>query len=295
MIKIGLVGGAMGFHGFAFTCIINGCDDKKVEAAKLWNPKIRLEGAKIVKVWDGKREDAEKLAEMCYVDEVCPTPEGVAENVDTVIIPDAPPYPSKHQKLAFPFLEKRIPLFIDKPLSNDVKEAEKIVAMAQENNVLLMSCSALRYSRELKEAQEEIDAIKPIITASAYGPNDLVYYGIHPLELCYTVMGPGVESVYNVGKEDRHIVRIAYKDGRTIVLQVFKDACNVFHLNLYGKKGWKSIIVKDSAYFYWNMLNHFLWMVKERKYPIPLENMLEIIKILMSAKESLETGKEVLL
>ena len=293
MIRIGMIG-VMG-HGYAFTPIINGYDAEKADAAKFWKPRLRLEGAKIVKVWDPNREKAENLAKICFIDKVCSSAEEVAEDVDAIIIPDKTPYPSDHQKRAFPLLDKGIPLFIDKPLSNDYEEARQIVTMAQENNTPIMSCSALRYARELEEASAEIETIKPIMTASVFGPGDLVYYGVHPLELCYTVMGPGVESVYNVGKEGKSIVRITYKDGRTMVLQVFKETCHVFHLNLYGKRGCKTILVEDGDYFYWNMLNHFLGMAKERKQPIPSEEILEIIKILMSAKKSLETGKEIVL
>jgi len=200
-----------------------------------------------------------------------------------------------HQRLAKPFLEAKIPLFIDKPLSDSIEEAEDIVSTAKENDAFLMSCSALRYARELEEAQKEIDNIGPILTGSAVGPGDLIYYGIHPLELAYTVMGPGIKSVQNVGRMDRNIVKIAYEDGRSLVLQVFKGIAYVFHLSLYGEKGWKDITVKDSAYFYWNMLNHFLRMVRERRPPFPPEHTLEMIKTLVSAKESLKTGKEIFL
>ena len=293
MIKIGMLGGAMSYHGRAFACILNGCDVKKWEAAGLWHPQRRIQGAKVIKVWDANEEDARRLAKLCYIDKVEKTTENMLEGVDAVILPDDGTM--RHQRLAKPFLEARIPLFIDKPLSDNIGEAEDIVSTARENDVPLMSCSALRYARELEEARKDIENIGTILTGSAVGPGDLIYYWIHPLELAYTVMGPGIESVQNVGKTDRNIVRIAYRDRRSLVLQVFKGIAYVFHLTLYGEKGWKGITVKDSAYFYWNMLNHFLQMVNERRPPFPMEHTLEIIKTLASAKESLETGKEIFL
>ena len=42
----------------------------------------------MVKVWDPHREWAERLAEVCYIPEVCDTPEGCADGVDGLIIVD---------------------------------------------------------------------------------------------------------------------------------------------------------------------------------------------------------------
>lgn len=291
MIHVGIVGGAMSYHGLTFTSIFNGCDLNKFKETKVVYPGKRILEAKVVKVWDAKRKDAESLARICYVDEVVESFGKMLEEVDAVIIPDDGTM--QHQTWARPFLERRIPVFVDKPLSSSIEEAEGIIDTAFENDALLLSCSALRYARELEEAQKDIDAIGPILTGSVIGPGDLVWYGIHPLELVYSVMGPGVESVWNIGTKDCSIVKIGYIDGRTVVLQVFKGIAYVFHMSLYGKNGWKSIVVSDSSYFYWNLMEHFVWMVKNKKNPIPLEQTLEIIKILASSRKSLERREKI--
>ena len=78
------------FHGTAFSSTYNGFDEAK---AKQWDwtfarAEKRIEGARIVKIWDPHREWAERLAEACYIPEVCETPEDCADDVDGVIIVD---------------------------------------------------------------------------------------------------------------------------------------------------------------------------------------------------------------
>jgi hypothetical protein len=122
------------------------------------------------------------------------------------------------------------------------------------------------------------------------GSENLIHYGIHPLELAYSILGPGAEYVQNIGEKGRNIVKISYKDGRTLMLLVFLDMAQIFQLNLYGKNNAVSIVVEDWDYFYWNMFDTFIRMVKEKKLPIPLYETLEIIKVLTLGMDSLEKG-----
>ena len=119
---------------------------------------------------------------------------------------------------------------------------------------------------------------------------NIIHYGIHPLELAYSVLGAGVEYIQNVGEDDKSIVKIVYKDGRQLLLLVFPEIAQVFQLNLYGKNRAITIEVEDWDYFYWNMLRHFVMMIKEKKLAIPLQETLEIIRVLTSGRESLING-----
>ena len=98
MIKLGIISAATygpayrgedvprtpgSFHGTAFSSTYNGFDEVK---SKQWewtfaSGKKRIEEAQIVKVWDPHREWAERLAEACYIPEVCETPEECADVV----------------------------------------------------------------------------------------------------------------------------------------------------------------------------------------------------------------------
>ena len=77
-------------HGTAFASTFNGFDEAEVTKYE-WTfvrAKKRIEGAKVVKVWDKERVWAERLASACHIPTVCETPEECAHGVDLAIIID---------------------------------------------------------------------------------------------------------------------------------------------------------------------------------------------------------------
>ncbi len=298
MLRIGLVGGTKIWHGMSFSEMFNGYDRK--EAVKRnWGPLYRRRVGKDVRIthiWDVKEEDAKEVAKICEIENVVNKKEEMIGKVDGVIIADD--CTMKHQRRAEPFLKAGIPTFIDKPLSPDIKEAEKIIELARKYKAPMMSCSALRYAKETEKLREGKDEIGDILTGFAIcreWQGGLVFYGIHAFELLYSVIGPGVKSVRSAGKKRKDIVIIRYKDGRDFVLAAYEEIAPLFQINLYGTKGYRNITATDSDYFYSNMLKHFVKMVKTKKEPIPPEETLEIIKVLVLGKKSRINGKEIYL
>lgn len=283
-IRLALVGGAKAFHGRAFAAIINGYDAERMSTPGWWVPQHRLEGARITKVWDPDNDAAEQLARVTGIDTVVPILETCAEDVDGVIIPDD--LSMQHQKRARFFLERHLPAFVDKPLSADVTEAQDIVQIAQAHGAPLMTGSALRYAREVEEMRAELDALGRLRTAWAIGPGELIFYGIHALELLHTVLGPGIRSVQNLGTEGQEIVHVEFESGMHATMAICQEMAYVFGLSLYGAKGWRTIQVKDSSYYYWNLLQHFVQMVRTGEPPIPPDYAVEIIRALNLAKLS---------
>lgn len=126
MIKIGIISAATygpsyrggvvprtpgSFHGTAFSSLYNGYDEA---SSKRWQwtfaaAQKRLEGARVVKIWDPHKEWAERLAATCYIPEVCETPEECMDGVDAVIIVDDGS--GEQWKYAIPSLRRGIPTF----------------------------------------------------------------------------------------------------------------------------------------------------------------------------------------
>lgn len=292
MLKIGIVGGAKHWHTRSFSEILNGYDENLARSNGFPLYRTRLEGARVTHIWDPETGQAELVAKICRIDNVLSSMEEMIGRVDGVIISDDTTM--QHQKRAFPFLEAGLPTFIDKPLSPSIEEAQLIVETARKHNAPLMSCSALRYAREVEEFIAEKEKIGEILTGISVCSGDLVFYGVHALEQLYVCVGGGVESVRNVGEEGRDMVILRMRDGRRFVLTVYRDIHYLFHMSLYGTRGWREVRVEDSDYFYSNMLRAFLQMVETRKPPFPPEETLEIIKTLVLGKRSAENGGTVL-
>jgi virulence factor len=290
MVRIALIGGASAYHCRVFASLLNDYDREGYAAAGFPHfDRPPLGGITVQAIWDPDPEAARQVAALARIPEVLAEAAEATGRVDGVIVCDD--ITMAHQKRARPFLEAGVPTFVDKPLSPDPGEAAELIALAQQAGAPLMSCSALRYARELAEARERIAALGKIRCATGTAPNELVFYGIHALELVHTVLGPGVEWVQNIGDEERAFVRCAYPDGTSIMLQVLgPGGYPGMHGCFYGEHGGVHVAVEDAAAFYSNTLTEFARMVETRQMPIPLDTTLEIIRILAAGKRSQQQG-----
>jgi len=289
MVRLAFIGGAAIYHAQAFAGLINEVDRQAWKGAGMpafdYPPLVE---AGVTAIWDPKREEAARLARLAGIPVVLERPEEAIGQVDGVMVLDD--ISLAHQRRARPFLEAGMPTFIDKPLSPDPREAAELLETAARHGAPVMSCSALRYSRELAEAREDLAALGRIVHATATGPNELIFYGIHPLELAHTVMGPGVEWVQNVGDEQCSLVRCAYPDGRSIMLQVLAPAQPGLQATFFGEKDFRPVVVTDGGCFYQEMIRRFVAMVQTRQMPIPPQTTLELMRILAGGKRSAQEG-----
>jgi predicted dehydrogenase len=290
MVRIALIGGAGAYHCRAFASLINDYDRAGYSEAGF--PHFNSEplgGIEVAAIWDPSAEEACRLAALANIPKVLDEASDAIGKVDGVMLCDD--ITMEHQKRARPFLEAGVPTFIDKPLSPDPAEAAEIIALARQSGAPMMSCSALRYAKELLEAKERIAGIGSIRCATGTAPNELVFYGIHALELVHSVLGPGVEWVQNIGDGEISLVRCSYPDGVSIMLQVLgREGWPGMHGCFFGTSGSVHIEVEDGAAYYGNMIRAFARMIETREVPIPLDTTLEIIRILAAGKQSQEQG-----
>jgi len=294
MIRIGIVGGAKSYHGLSFCQIFNGYN--RQEALKkgwkaLYEERLKKE-ARITHIWDENRKDAQEVAQICSIEKVVEKKEDMIGEIDGVIITDDGTM--KHQKRAIPFLKEGIPTFIDKPLSPDIREAEEIIELAKKCKASLMSCSALRYAKEteiLREGKEKLGEILTGLSICREWQGSLIFYGIHALELLYSIIGGGIKSVRNVGEEREDLLILTYKDGRRFIVSSYEAISPLYQINLYGTQGYRSILIQDYGYFYTRMLEEFVTMVETKIEPFPPEETLEIIRVLVMGENSRKEGK----
>jgi predicted dehydrogenase len=292
MVRLAIVGGTAIYHALSFGGLINGVAEGQT-LPEGWPAYPQcVDGARITVVWDEDRANAEKLAEVYGIDHVVDTLEEVIPLCDGVIITDD--VTRNHCRHAPIFLEHGIPTFIDKPLGPDAETAQKMVELAQKHGAPLMSGSALRYAAETEEIRANPDKLGEINLASAVGPNELFFYGVHPMELAHSILGGGIKSVQNIGTEDTDLVKVTYNDGRLLMLMVSRVAGFGFEITLYGAKGRERIVVSDGTAFYANQLRLIVQMVREKKSPIPVEGPLEVIRTLDAAKKSFAEGGSVI-
>ena len=309
MIKLGIISAATygatyrgenvprtpgSFHGTAFSSTFNGFDDAKV---KQWTwtfarAEKHIQDARVVKIWDPHKEWAERLAEACYINEVCDTPEDCAKDVDGVIIVDDGS--GEQYKYAEYPLRHGIPTFCDKPLAMTARLAKKVADLVRETGTPFMSASSLRFVPDIIALKNELSGLGDVHLATTICGNELVYYGIHALSMYYGVFGPGAVSCRNVGQPGRNIVRVRFENGRDLVLMVGEAEYMRagYQINVYGTKGWRSLM-PNLADLYYYLLEQFINMMKTGKESVPVEEEVEVIAVLEAGKRSLSENREV--
>jgi predicted dehydrogenase len=284
------------YHGTAFASTYNGYDEALVRQWK-WTfapARKRIEGARVVKVWDPDRTWAERLAQACAIPEVCDTPEACAQGVDGVVIVDDGS--GDQCRYALYPLRQGVPTFCDKPLAMTAQRAQQIAHLVRETGTLFMSASSLRFVPDIVALRDEVASLGDVHLVTAVCGNELVYYGIHALSMVYSVLGGGAVSCLNVGQPERSIVRVRFENGRDLVLIVAEGPYMRagYQISVYGSQGWRTV-TPDLADLYTYLQEQFIHMLRTGQEPVPVEEEVEVIAVLEAGKRSLVEGREVTL
>ncbi len=274
-------------HVIAFTRILNDPDDTNY-----------LPGAKVVAAYQGGSDDlptsyervegfTEQLVEDWGVT-LYDTIEELCENVDAILLTSVDG--RKHLEQARPVFEAGLPVFIDKPLAASLEDAVAIFDLAEAHDVPMFSSSSLRYYDSVVEMTEaEVGAVTG---ADAVGPcsidpthPDLFWYGIHGIEMLFTIMGPECEEVARVHTEDTDLVVGRWADGRVGTFRGIRNAHSPFRLTVYGTDGIEAQPIRGT---YRGQLKVALEMFRTGEPPISREETLAIFAFMQAAEVSKE-------
>ena len=203
------------------------------------------------------------------------------KRVDVVFLESVDGRP--HLAQARPVIAAGKPLFIDKPMAASLADAMEIFRLAKEKNVPVFSSSSLRFSSSFQEVRNKTSKFGDVKSCTAWGPYsvephhpDLFWYGIHGVEILFTVMGTGCKTVTREAPEK--VVGI-WADGRTGTY--------------LGKKGYGVDIVgtKDSGETgkyegYVPLVVEICKFFKTGIAPVSPEETLEILAFMEAADES---------
>ncbi len=300
VIKLGVVW-SLTSHFPTFACYLNELTEEcKKFFSRFTKEPIRFENARIEYAWSEDKEELKKIANPHKI-KIVDSPEDMIGLIDGALVLTRFPY--KNLEYAKPFIEARIPTFIDKPLSPNVEVAYEIVRLAIKYNTPLMSTSALRYAIELEELKKFIEQEKDIWGGNVIGPGDFrvenTLYGIHVVEVLSALFGRGVERVWANEfklKDKLHVCAcIVYKDGKTFTIHLGSPYYK-WLVTLVSKKSEKRVVIENSYEYYRRTIQAILEMITKKKTPINLMDTLEVIRICYAVQKSIEEGgREIIL
>lgn len=149
----------------------------------------------------------------------------------------------KHLEQVLPVFKAGKPVFIDKPLAGSLVDALAIDLLAKKYQVRWFSSSSLRFSPSIIRFRENEDLRKQIRGAAAWSPSslephhtDLYWYGVHGVEVLYTAMGTGCQSVSRVHTQGVDVVTGVWEGGRVGTFRGIRDGKADYGLVVFGEK-----------------------------------------------------------
>lgn len=286
-IKVGIVGTDTS-HVIAFTRILN--DPSHADS---------VPGARVVAAYKGGSADVEsshtrveKYAEELRSKwglEIVPEIAALCGKVDAILLESVDG--RKHLPQFREVVKCGKPVFIDKPLASTLADAREIARLAQQHRVPWFSTSSLRYSDAALQFRSADNQ-----GAITWGPGpteehhqlDLSWYGIHPVELLFTLMGPGCETVTRTEAANQTEVTCIWKGGRVGTVRTLRP---------YGDYG--AVVFREKQVLqsgpkmkvnYAPMLKEIVTFFQTGKPPVAPETTLEIFAFMDAAQRSKAAG-----
>ncbi|MGQ9737330.1 MAG: Gfo/Idh/MocA family oxidoreductase [Armatimonadota bacterium] len=215
----------------------------------------------------------------------------VVESVDALMVL-APDNLADHLALCEQVLPAGKPTFIDKLLSPDLSDAQKIVQLAQQYGTPITSSSALRFAVELEAMRPNLTGT--ILEAFARGMGEWMGYGVHTVALITALIGTGAMRVIDIGTSASRSLAIDYANGRRAFVEV-RDCENMWDVFpwVFGAKiggTYHVQTVKDYNGFYRNLMAMVVKFFKTGDTPVSPQESLEVVRILDAANRSQQTG-----
>lgn len=291
-------------HPYSWSAIFNGYDP--AEMAKCPFPVIPaylskqppeafgVGGVRVTHIWTDDPADAERVARASLIPNILARPEEAIGRVDAVVIPTDKGH--EHVARARLFVDAGLPVFIDKPLVDNLEDLKTFMIWQAEGRPIL-SGSCMRYAREFEPYHGSSQGLGQIRLLTITTPRSWERYGIHALEGIYPVLGPGFLSARNSGTVARNIVHFKHAGAADVVAAAIADMTGAFGvLGLYGTAGHAKAAFADTFYAFKKQLEGFVRYLRTGVPPFPFTETVELAKMLIAGIRSRdEGGREVAL
>jgi len=227
------------------------------------------------------------------VEKKCKTLEELADCVEVDFIHSC--NWDKHLRYAQPFIDRRKPVFIDKPIVGNIRDCRKIEKLVSDGAVILGS-SSVRY------AQEVVDfAVRPesergkILNIFGTAGVDEFNYAIHIVEAISAIAGIGAVSTAFVGQSriegkacETFFVKFA--EGITAAYNTFQGVWQPFEVVIMTTKGTFQFRI-DTGNVYGALLDRICdYMESGQNRLAPIKEITESIKVMLAGRISREKG-----
>lgn len=216
--------------------------------------------------------------------------EELCEKVDGVMLESVDGRP--HLEQARIVIAAGKPLWVDKPVADDLADVIELFRLAKERNVPCWSSSAMRFGMDVAGARGNAQLGK-IVACDVFGTSSwaekhpsLYLYGIHAVEPLFTVMGTGCETVRRIKTDRVDMVVGVWSGGRIGTFRDLRGGKSEFKTIIYGAEG----MATGTSSGYGPLLVEIDRFFRTGQPPVSAEETIEIYAFMSAADESEALG-----
>lgn len=221
--------------------------------------------------------------------------EALCEKVDAVLLESVDG--RRHLPEYRPIAAAGKPCFIDKPMTASLADALEIQRIANETGNRVFSSSSLRMVPEVQGVLADPDGVGEIEQVHVFSPASLeptnpglYWYGVHGVEMVYTLMGKGCETVTSFSKDKGDIVVGVWKDGRRATLSGTRLSRHDYGAVVHASKTTRAFVCNTGG-LYVPLVKSIVAFFKGAKPPVTLDTTVEMMGFIEAALRS--EGREV--
>lgn len=275
MIRVGIIG-SENSHAAAFT--------------QLFNQSGRYENIRVVGLWGEDRES--NLAQCEKFGVSCMTPEEMLGRVDAVMVTSR--RGDLHLPYVRPFVEKGMPVFVDKPFTMSVETAEELKTLIEKSGSPCVGGSSIRMVADALAMRDLAGqgavggfVYAPVNLKNEYG--DFWFYASHLCEIALTIFGYTPRSVQAAFSKTGVSAILRYEDFS--VSLGFVEGGREYGAAVITPEGvtYRNF---DITHAYDTECEEFAHMVESGKTPQRLEELVAPVYLIDAILRSAKSGKE---
>ncbi len=203
-----------------------------------------------------------------------------------------------HAEFAKPFIQAKLPIFIDKPITIDGEEAADLLRRAKNNGVPVVGGSSLKYVYDILTLENLVNKNRgELVSATLTSPLNMnneysgfYFYSSHLVEMCLKVFGFNPIEVTAKRNNDSVMCIVKYENFN-VCLQYLSGCWKYFGQIAYGNNiAYREI---DLSLGYKHECNAFADMLRDGSMPFTYEELVKAVYFLNAIEESYTTEKTV--
>lgn len=252
-------------------------------------------GMRATHIWGETREAAEDSASQAAIPNIVEDWKELANKVDGVMIDHR--NGAHHAEVARYFIEKGLPVFVDKPMTTDLKEARQLFDLAADRKVPIATFSLIPLQRAFRRLVARVRGAGTVQAVNTSGPvqmdsphGGIFFYGFHQVDAVVEILGTKALGASFHRNEQNGVAVIRFSDDRMATMNCIAEK-GAFHWRvctetdvITAKHKYDGVIYLSSARAIYNL-------IAKGAVPWSRERMLAPIAILEALQRSLVSGR----